>query len=88
MLPEVLRADYEPRLQNSDGTVCAIVKAADKLSAYNKCIDETTSGNQEFRTARETIWSSLEKKRAEMPEVNDFMQEFLPSYGKTLDELS
>lgn len=65
-----------------------LVKAADKLSAYIKCIEETTSGNQEFRTAKETIWSSLKKKRAEMPEVNDFMQEFLPSYGKTLDELS
>ena len=65
-----------------------LVKGADKLSAYIKCIEEENSGNREFRTAKETISGALDKLAAELPEVADFMKEFLPPYGRTLDELS
>ncbi len=65
-----------------------LVKAADKLSAYIKCIEEENSGNREFRTAKETISGALEKLSDELPEVKDFCEEFLPPYGRTLDELS
>jgi 5'-deoxynucleotidase len=64
------------------------VKAADKLSALVKCIEEERAGNTEFLKARLSTENMLEKMAAEMPEVRDFMEEFLPSYGKTLDELS
>lgn len=64
-----------------------LVKAADKLSAYIKCIEEEKAGNHEFTTAMRTIEKALHKMCEELPELSDFMKEFLPSYGKTLDEL-
>ncbi|MBE5997413.1 MAG: 5'-deoxynucleotidase [Lachnospiraceae bacterium] len=64
-----------------------LVKAADKLSALIKCMEEESSGNQEFSRAGETTRRSVEEMAEEMPEVKDFLEEFLPSYGKTLDEL-
>lgn len=64
-----------------------LVKAADKLSAYIKCIEEEKAGNHEFATAKGTIEKALHDMREELPELDDFMNEFLPSYGKTLDEL-
>ena len=64
-----------------------LVKAADKLSALIKCMEEENSGNREFRTAKEATLKSIEELAVSMPEVRDFMEEFLPSYGKTLDEL-
>lgn len=64
-----------------------LVKAADKLSALIKCMEEENSGNREFRTAKEATLKSIEELAVSMPEVGDFMDEFLPSYGKTLDEL-
>ena len=64
-----------------------LLKAADKLSAYIKCMEEDDAGNKEFRTAKETIRQAVMKLRMEYPEVQDFCREFLPSYGNTLDEL-
>ena len=64
-----------------------LIKAADKLSAYIKCMEEDDAGNKEFRTAKETIRQAVMKLRMEYPEVQDFCREFLPSYGNTLDEL-
>ncbi len=64
-----------------------LVKAADKLSALIKCIEEENSGNREFRTAMDSTQKSIEKMAEEMPELHDFMKDFLPSYGMTLDEL-
>ncbi len=64
-----------------------LVKAADKLSALIKCIEEEKSGNNEFKTAEQTTRKSVEVLMDELPEVKDFVYEFLPSYGKTLDEL-
>lgn len=65
-----------------------LVKAADKLSALIKCIEEENSGNREFATAKRSTLKALEEMRGKYPEVKDFMDEFLPSYGKTLDELA
>lgn len=65
-----------------------LVKAADKLSALIKCIEEENSGNREFSTAKQSTLKALEEMKSKYPEVKDFMDEFLPSYGNTLDELA
>jgi len=64
-----------------------LVKAADKLSALIKCIEEESGGNTEFRSARLSTQKTVDRMCREMPEVNDFVRDFLPAYGKTLDEL-
>jgi len=91
-LPADLRAAYEPVLSPSRQTeeedrMLRLVKAADKLSALIKCIDEKNSGNTEFDSAAATIRATLDAMAAELPEVRDFLDELLPSYGRTLDEL-
>ena len=87
MLPEDLRPDYETIFfaGEEETYLCRLVKAADKLSALIKCIEEDKTGNKEFRQARETILKSLEEMQ--LPEVVEFQKEFLESYEKTLDEL-
>ena len=91
-LPRDLRPAFEKiyKTDNSaeDKYMRRLVKAADKLSAYIKCIEEEKAGNTEFATAKKTIGKALEQLKEELPEVNDFVTEFLPAYGKTLDELS
>ena len=91
-LPDDLRLAFEdafvPRRDDAaDAYLHELVKAADKLSAYIKCLEEASQGNEEFRTAAATTLASLKEMRATHPEVGDFMDEFLPSYGRTLDEL-
>ena len=94
LLPEDLRGVYEEILlpetrENDDGEkyLLRLVKAADKLSALIKCIEEENAGNAEFRTAKQTIRDALREMSEELPEIEDFCREFLPAYGKTLDEL-
>ena len=86
-LPEDLRKVYAPVLKMQDEELVPYVKAADKLSAYIKCIEEAQAGNAEFRSAAESTRKILEQLAETMPEIRDFMTEFLPSYGSTLDEL-
>ena len=91
-LPRDLRPVYE-EIYKTDNTaddkyMRALVKAADKISAYIKCIEEEKSGNTEFSTAKKSIEKSLDKYSKDYPEVKDFIAEFLPPYGKTLDELN
>ncbi len=90
-LPEDLRDAYAQILKAQDSEedreLRRYVKAADKLSALIKCIEEERAGNTEFRTAARTTRESIEVISAELPEVPVFVQEFLPSYGETLDEL-
>jgi 5'-deoxynucleotidase len=91
-LPEDLRPTYDA-IFNSDGTeedryIRKLVKAADKLSALIKCISEVNVGNTEFRTAKESTGKSIRSLYQEYPEVLDFVNEFLSSYGSTLDELT
>lgn len=85
MLPEELRASYEPLLREEDEEIRHIVKAADKLSAYIKCVEELRGGNNEFRDAGRETLESL--KAMEMPEVDWFLDHFGSSFGLTLDEL-
>ncbi len=65
-----------------------LVKAADKLSALIKCIEEERAGNSEFSTAKASTQKALLQMSRELPEIRDFMEEFLPPYGNTLDELT
>lgn len=86
MLPDELRGAYEPYLQEMPGELHNLVKAADKLSAYIKCVEELKMGNHEFKQAAE---QTLELIRASgLPEVDYFVEHFLPSFELTLDELS
>lgn len=87
MLPEELRPDYEDIFfpAESEKYICRLVKAADKLSALIKCIEEGKAGNTEFRSAKESIEAALHEM--ELEEAEDFMRDFLPAYEKTLDEL-
>ncbi len=62
-----------------------LVKAADRLSAYIKCIDEEKAGNREFRSAKDSIFQSL--SLIELPEVRYFIEQELPSFYQSLDEL-
>ena len=91
-LPDDLRPVYEDIFQGTDDEnekyMCRLVKAADKLSALIKCMDEINAGNSEFRTAKESTEKSIRSLYQEMPEVLDFVNEFLDPYGDTLDELT
>ncbi|MDR0915033.1 MAG: 5'-deoxynucleotidase [Oscillospiraceae bacterium] len=86
MLPEFLQADYADAIvhTNAEEDVLRFVKAADKLSALIKCIEEEKFGNKEFKAAKVSIENIL--KAMNMPEVDTFMAEFLPSFALTLDE--
>lgn len=88
MLPEDMREAYTSiffKIEEEE-YLWKLVKAADKISALIKCTEELNTGNQEFRSARD----SLEKAVAGLglEEVTVFIEEFLPAYGNTLDELS
>lgn len=85
MLPPELQETYAPILTQSDPEVEQIVKAADKLSAYIKCVEELKAGNTEFREAAEQTRKALESY--DLPEVNYFMNTFMDSFSLTLDEL-
>jgi len=85
-LPEELRPEYEKLLsQNENSEMHALVKAADKLSAYVKCLEELKAGNPEFRKAAEQTKEKLDALK--MPEVEYFVEKLLPAFGQTLDEL-
>jgi len=60
------------------------VKAADKISAYIKCVEEESAGNREFVKAKQTLLQAIEALDSE--EANAFLDEFMPSFEKTLDE--
>ena len=85
MLPDALRESYAPLVHETDETVFAIVKAADKLSAHIKCIEELKAGNLEFESAAAQTYEALEQM--ELPELNWFMAHCLPAFSKNLDEL-
>ncbi len=88
MLPEDLRESYTSIFFQKEDEVYLwkLLKAADKLSALIKCIQERKAGNTEFIRAEESIRKILIDMKSE--EVNIFMKDFLPSYDKTLDELN
>lgn len=85
MLPEPLRGAYRAAMQPDREEDERLVKAADKLSALVKCIEERKAGNREFLSAEAQTRSALEAMA--LPEVDWFMENCLPAYEKTLDEL-
>ena len=88
MIPAELQADYracfEPRA--ADAGCLELVKAADKLCAYLKCVQETRAGNAEFSQAEQALRATV--KGLDLPEVRYFLDTFAPSFRLTLDELT
>ena len=84
MLPGEFQPAYAPILR-PDGETEQLVKAADKLSAYIKCVEELKAGNNEFREAAAQTRAALEGYG--LPEVAYFLETFMPSFSLTLDEL-
>jgi len=86
-LPENMRETYNPLLDGGkDDTEKAIVHAADKLSAYIKCVEELRAGNNEFRLAAKQTKEKLTALK--MPEVDYFLEHFMPAFELTIDEIS
>ena len=87
LLPNDLQPTYEDLLMPKEKYAYEkkLVKGADKLSAYIKCIEEKKAGNNEFIRAEKATLASL--KKMQLAEVDIFLDEFLPPYKKTLDEL-
>jgi len=87
MLPDDLKPDYSPLFfhEESDRELWALVKAADKLSAYIKCIEERKAGNSEFDEAEKSVYEILRSLDCE--EARIFVEEFIPAYSLPLDKL-
>lgn len=87
MLPEGLMDEYASILFHGeqDPEIWRLVKAADRISAYIKCLEEVKAGNREFKKASESILKTI--KEMDQPEVKYFMETFMPSFSLTLDEL-
>ena len=87
MIPEELQGDFRsiffPEKEDEDHWL--LVKAADKISAYLKCLEELKQGNEEFSKAKHVMKESIDKLK--LPEVKYFMKTFTPSMFLTLDEL-
>jgi len=88
MLPEEIKKDYESLIldREAEAEHYAIVKAADKICAYLKCVEELSAGNTEFEKAKNAIEKTIQEM--DRPEVNYFMETFVPSFELTLDELN
>ena len=86
-LPEYLRDEYEHIFfrNGEEEYLWKIVKAADRISAYIKCVEEEKTGNREFANAKASTYEKL--TQMDMPEVRIFLREFGGAYKKTLDEL-
>lgn len=86
-LPKRLQAVYKPYIVNAETLPeWPIVKAADILSAYMKCVNELHAGNDEFKEAHDTILAKLESLN--MPEVDMFIEEYVPALSQSLDQLN
>lgn len=87
-LPEEFRDDYYEIIEpDAESYEHKIVKAADKIAAYVKAVEEMQLGNREFAMAQETLEKDVLKCAEEMPEVALFCEYYLDSFKKTLDEL-
>lgn len=85
MLPEALRASYAPLVLEEDETVTPVVKAADKLSAYIKCVEEQKAGNTEFDSASAATMEAM--KAMHLPELDWFIDNCLEPFRLNLDQL-
>lgn len=85
-LPEEIRGEIEKSVKPDETSLeYSLMKAADRLAAYVKCLEELRSGNNEFVKAEKSIKEDLLSRN--MPEVNYFFEHFIPSFSLTLDEL-
>ena len=86
-LPEDLREEFRSLLtgENEDEELLVLIKAADRLSALIKCIEERKAGNTEFKEAEKSTLKRI--KKMNVPEADVFLNEFLPAYEQTLDTL-
>lgn len=91
-LPDYLEEEYRkvffPEEEENAAYENKLIKAADKLSALIKCEEELRSENQEFATAAASTRRKIEEMAEELTELKIFMEDFLPAYGKTLDQLT
>lgn len=89
LLPADLRREYKSLLSidESESEIRAIIKAADTLCAYIKCLEEEAAGNHEFSGAKKTIEAKVQALR-QRPEVDYFVTHFVPSFSLSLDEMS
>ena len=86
MLPEEMKRGISPYiLADETSGEYKLVKAADRLAAYIKCLEELRSGNAEFSRAKKSIEEDLHARR--MPEVEYFFEKFIPAFSLSLDEL-
>lgn len=87
MVPKELEADYRSVLKPGadDEAHVALVKAADKICAYLKCLEEMAAGNKEFSKAEQALLDAVTS--LDLPEVRYFLETFVPSFRLTLDEL-
>ena len=88
MVPAPLQADFRALLlpDDADRAHQDLVRAADKLCAWVKCLEEVAAGNPEFAKAEKALRASVEA--LDLPEVRYFMEVFAPSFRLTLDELN
>ncbi len=88
MLPQDMQKSYSPFFfkEEGDAYLWRIVKAADKISALIKCIEEEKGGNREFSKALESTKSAIEKMQ--LPEADAFLNEFIEAFSLSLDEQS
>ena len=87
-LPEDMRDEYEELIcpEKVDAELHKLLKAADKISALIKCIEETRSGNKEFEAAYASTLDSIKKMNC--PEADIFLSEFIAAYSEPLDSLT
>ncbi len=85
LIPQQLRQSYEAYIHESDPELEPIVKAADKLSAHIKCLEEQKAGNREFDNAAAQTYDAM--MAMERPELNWFVEHCLPAFSRSLDEL-
>ena len=85
-LPEPVQPAYEEVLVSIPEEYEVLVKAADTLSAFMKCVTEKAAGNDEFNAAYDTIHNRL--VNMQLPEVDLFLQVYIPSLTKSLDEMN
>jgi len=85
MLPAELRASYEHLVLENEEELLPFIKAADKLSAHIKCLEEQKAGNTEFDTAAKQTWESM--KAMNRPELDWFLDNCLGAFALNLDQL-
>lgn len=83
-LPDYMREDIAPLIAHEDDEYIPFVKAADKLSALSKCIEELKMGNREFADAEQSTRAAV--RALALPAADEFLDTFMQAYSMTLDE--